>query len=397
MLNSIFLRVLIQPLSVVVFSALVFLACVAGVQAGLSDSERRAKTAELEQLKQRIESVRNDLLSVQGEHEKASTELRNTESRIGKLVQKLRRLKSQLRKQERRLEVLQRDRARLNREVGQQRQLLAEQVHAAYVIGRQEYLKLVLNQESPALAGRVFTYYRYFNQARSARIDKAMLSIQELAVVEQDIETESTTLRQLQKQKHRDKAALDNTVRARRLLVAQLKTEILAKGEELSRLVEDEQQLEKLLNAIREMLADIPAEAGEQRSFSSLKGKLTWPAQGRVNRLFGKKRAGGRVTWNGVLINAKEGNNVRAVSRGRVAFADWLRGYGLLIIVDHGDGFMSLYGHNQSLYKETGDWVEAGEVLAAVGKSGGRDTAGLYFEIRHNGQPSNPAKWCRKS
>ena len=385
------------------FFVVLFLSSVLGagsawcVSAGLSDTERRAKTAELEQLKKRIESLRDDLNTVKGQHDTARKELRATESRIGKLVQNLRHLRNQLKDQEQRLENLQRDRARLKKEVKQQRTLLADQISAAYVIGRQEYLKLLLNPEDPAVAGRVFTYYRYFNQARSTRIDNAMLGIQELAAVEDSIARETDKLRQLQKQKRRDRSALENTVRARKLVVAQLKTELMTKGAELDRLVENERDLEKLLNAIREMLADIPAEAGEQKSFASLKGRLSWPAMGRVEKLFGKKRGGGRVTWNGVIIHSAEGNNVRAVSRGRVAYADWLRGYGLLVIVDHGDGFMSLYGHNQSLYKETGDWVEAGEVLAAVGNSGGRETAGLYFEIRQNGRPSNPVKWCRQT
>ena len=370
---------------------------IGSVSAELSDEQREEKAQELRQLKKRINKLRDELNQVRSKHDKARAELQETESRIGSLVQNLRKLSTRLANQKRRLSKLENDRKTYRTDVNQQRALLEEQIHAAYVIGRQEYMKLLLNQENPATMGRAVTYYSYFNKARSNRINRAFDSLKKLESVERSIHRETNTLKELQKQKRRDKAALENTIRARQLLVANLKTQMLSKGEQLGHLVENERQLEKVLNVIRKMLADIPAEAGKKRPFSRLRGKLTWPVVGKVRKLFGRKRAGGQVSWNGVLIRAREGNNVRAVARGRVAYADWLRGYGLLVILDHGDGYMSLYGHNQSLYKETGDWVEANEVIAAVGKSGGQQSSGLYFEIRHNGKPSNPVKWCRKT
>ncbi|HEB58039.1 MAG TPA: peptidase M23 [Gammaproteobacteria bacterium] len=362
----------------------------------LSAEERARKEQELQALRQRIEALRRDLNRIRGEHDEARAELQKTESRIGKLVQNLRKIKRRLRQKKQRLKKLRRDRNRLREEVAAQRDLLARQVRAAYIIGRQEYLKLLLNQEDPALAGRMFTYYEYFNRARAHRIDEARADLEKLARVETDIRRAQKKLQALLKQHRRDKAALDNTIQARKLLVARLKSELRNRSDELAHMIENERQLEKLLNVIQEMLADIPAEAGLHKPFASLRGKLAWPAVGRVKKLFGRTRAGGRVKWNGIIIRAPEGNNVRAVARGRVAYADWLRGYGLLIILDHGDGYMSLYGNNQSLLRETGDWVEAGDIIAAVGKSGGKDNVGLYFEIRHNGKPSNPVKWCRK-
>ncbi len=378
--------------------AALLLACLPSVAAAepISAAERARKEAELKALRQRIDALRRDLNRIRGEHDEARAELQETESRIGKLVQNLRNIRHRLRKQKKRLRQLKNDRARLREEVAAQRDLLARQVRAAYVIGRQEYLKLLLNQEDPALAGRMFTYYDYFNRARSARIDEARADLEKLQRVEADIRRQQARLTALLRQQRREKAALDNTIQARKLLVARLKSQLRSRSEELARMVENERQLEKLLNLIQEMLADIPAEAGLHKPFASLRGKLPWPAVGRVRKLFGKTRAGGRVKWNGIIIRAREGNNVRAVARGRVAYADWLRGYGLLVILDHGDGYMSLYGNNQSLLRETGDWVEAGDIIATVGKSGGKDSVGLYFEIRHNGKPSNPVKWCRK-
>ena len=136
--------------------------------------------------------------------------------------------------------------------------------------------------------------------------------------------------------------------------------------------------------------------SANSEAFGKLKGKLHWPTQGRVQDNFGKNRASGRKLTNGVLIQADEGREVRSVAQGRVAYADWLRGYGMLLILDHGDGYMSLYGHNQAIYKELGEWVQAGEVIATVGKSGGENQSSLYFEIRHNGKPDNPLRWCRR-
>ena len=158
----------------------------------------------------------------------------------------------------------------------------------------------------------------------------------------------------------------------------------------------NEKQLERVLNVITESMPEILTEPGEHKAFASLKGKLYWPALGTVRALFGKPRKVAKIKWNGVIIKARRGNNVRAISHGRVAYADWLRGYGLLIIIDHGDGYMSLYGHNEDIRKETGDWVEEGEIIGSVGNTGGQAKTGLYFEIRHNGKPTNPKIWCRK-
>ena len=163
----------------------------------------------------------------------------------------------------------------------------------------------------------------------------------------------------------------------------------------MKKLVANEQLLQQLLKEIRKIMPTMLTEIDKRETFGKRRGRLRWPAIGKVKKLFGKPRQAANVKWNGVLIPGKEGNNVRAISHGRVAYADWLRGYGMLIIIDHGDGYMTLYGYNQALYKETGDWVEEGEIVATVGRSGGQKKSGLYFEVRVKGQPSNPAKWCR--
>ncbi|NNG14001.1 MAG: peptidoglycan DD-metalloendopeptidase family protein, partial [Gammaproteobacteria bacterium] len=154
--------------------------------------------------------------------------------------------------------------------------------------------------------------------------------------------------------------------------------------------------LETLMEGLRDALADVPANAGQRKAFKSQRGRLRLPVRGKITANYGSRRKAGGFRWQGVMIRAKQGADVKAVSHGRVAFADWLRGFGLMVIVDHGDGYMSLYGHNESLYVETGDWVEAGDVVSAVGSSGGQKRAGLYFEIRANGKPTNPLRWCKR-
>ena len=187
-----------------------------------------------------------------------------------------------------------------------------------------------------------------------------------------------------------------------------LNQQILAKGERLSLLVEDERRLQRLLDSLATAPPptspdagpettdpELTSEASEHKPFAQLQGHLRWPSRGRLSTLFGTARKVGKLKWQGVNISAPEGTEVHAISHGRVAYSDWLRGFGLLIIIDHGEGYMSLYGGNQSLFKEVGDWVEAGEVIASVGNSGGHKDSALYFEIRHNGKPTSPLKWCR--
>ena len=181
----------------------------------------------------------------------------------------------------------------------------------------------------------------------------------------------------------------------RRELVAKLTAELQDQGRQLARLQSDERELNALIKGLEQALADIPVEHPQQMQFAALRGRLPWPASGRIVSRFGTPRLGG-LFWDGVMISAPEGREVRAVHHGRVAFADWLRGLGLLMIVDHGDGYMTLYGHNQSLFKEVGDWVEADEAIALVGSSGGRERAGVYFGVRFKGRPVDPAKWCRR-
>ena len=162
----------------------------------------------------------------------------------------------------------------------------------------------------------------------------------------------------------------------------------------LSSLEGSRARIENLLKSLGELLADIPGNPSENQPFAAQKGKLPWPAKGSFLSKFGQSKNQGDLKWNGVLIKANFGTPVQVISHGRVAFSDWLQGFGFITIIDHSDGYMSLYGNSESLFKQTGDWVSAGDVIATAGDSGGQPQSGVYFEIRSRGKPVNPAKWC---
>jgi septal ring factor EnvC (AmiA/AmiB activator) len=349
----------------------------------------------LSQVRNRIEALRKDIEKTQTLHDSVRTELRDIERQISKILGALKGLNQKLAGQQRKLDVLHKQRNKLQADLATQHHLLARQVEAAYMIGRQEYMKLLLNQEDPAAVGRTMTYYDYFNRARAQRIAATKVTLQQLQSVEQEITTQTQALNATKQQQLDKKAELQKSSQQRATVVASLHKQLESKQQELNRLVEDERRLQDLVSRLKQAIPDILTAPGSHKPFARLRGQLIWPTRGKLLVSFGTRREGGRLKWNGVLIRAKEGQEVHAVSHGRVAYADWLRGYGLLLIIDHGDGYMSLYGHNQAIYKETGEWVEAGEVIASVGKSGGQNQAGLYFEIRHDGKPTDPARWCR--
>jgi septal ring factor EnvC (AmiA/AmiB activator) len=256
-------------------------------------------------------------------------------------------------------------------------------------------VKILLNQQDPGVVARVLTYYDYLNRERIARMRLIRERVDKLQETQRQITDEQARLEALLAQRTEEKAAIEAEQQSRRDVLARLTREISDQGQQLSQLRADEKQLQSLLRGLQEALSDIPAAPVQQKRFTQLRGALRWPTQGVIRHAFGEPKIGA-LRWDGVMIAAPEGKEVRAVHAGRVAFADWLRGFGLLLIVDHGEGYMTLYGHNQSLFKEAGDWVEAGEPVAAIGDTGGRKETGVYFAIRRAGKAVNPAKWCLK-
>jgi len=362
----------------------------------LEPEQREQKQQELRKLRLRMNEVRNKLESKQAEKSSATKALKDIEVRIGERAYVLRKINRHLRKQKRELKKLKKQQLKTNNKLSSQRNILGEQIRSAYMIGQQEYLKLLLNQEDPAAMGRTLTYYDYFHKARTHHIDEAITTIAELKKLSLQVKSKTKELKVSRQQQREAKQKLEDDFIDRASIIKALDKDIASQGSYLQKLLADEQQLQQLLNEIRNIMPSTLTEVDKRETFSKRRGRLKWPVQGKVRKLFGTARQAKNLKWNGVLIPSAEGKDVKAISHGRVAYADWLRGYGMLVIIDHGDGYMTLYGYNQALYKETGDWVEEGEVISTVGRSGGQEKSGLYFEVRVKGQPSNPVKWCRR-
>lgn len=367
----------------------------ADTDSGLSDEQREEKQAELENLRQRMDELRRNIEKKQEEKNSAIKFLKDIEVRIGERAYVLRKINRHLRKKKRELKKLKQNQQKTLNKLTSQRNILSEQIRSSYMIGKQEYLKLLLNQENPAAIGRTLTYYDYFHRARSHHIDEAIVTIKKLESLTLQVKQKAKELESSRKQQRIEKQKLEDDFIDRSIVIKKMEEDIARQGNRLKKFVANEQQLQELLKAIRNIMPTMLTEIDKRETFGKRRGRLKWPVRGKVKRLFGKSRQAANLKWNGVLIPSREGKEVKAISHGRVAYADWLRGYGMLVIIDHGDGYMTLYGYNQALYKETGDWVEEGEVIASVGRSGGQKKSGLYFEVRVKGQPSNPTKWCK--
>jgi murein hydrolase activator len=271
---------------------------------------------------------------------------------------------------------------------------LAQQMRAAYMIGREEPLKLLLNQQDPARAGRMFAYYSYFGRARAGVIAAIDTDIQALATLDAQLATDEQHLDALQSASADELAQLETARAQRDAALVAIKADSRNSAQVLQRLQAQQGALSALLRDLKRALEPFPSDANG--AFGNLRGRLAWPVGGHLAARFGQVRAGG-LKWDGMLIDTERGADVRAVYRGRVIYADWLPGLGLLTIIDHGDGYLSLYGHNDRLYKAVGDTVAAGEVIAASGDSGGSSRPQLYFEIRKGSRPVDPGPWFRQT
>lgn len=355
----------------------------------------QTKSTELENLRSRIETLRHSLQGAQQQQDDLRTRLADAEQAIAALDARLKEHDAQLQTHTRRLDELEAEKHHLQDELDNQSAALGRQLRAAYILGGQDDLKILLNQEDPARLGRHLAYYDYLNRARMRRIEHYNMNLRQLAAVTESIGQQVASLEILQTAQRDEKQLLELGRQTRTQLLAGLSGEISSQNEELTRLLEDEKRLQALLpTLLKPAAAHAPQSGGDAAPFATLKGKLPWPSQGTLIAHYDSPRLGGQLKWRGVLIQAAEGAAVRAIAAGRVVFADALRGFGLLVIIDHGDGYMSLYGHNRELHKKSGDRVEAGETIAAVGLNGAEEPAGLYFEIRAHGEPSNPSQWC---
>lgn len=271
-----------------------------------------------------------------------------------------------------------------------QENLLAKQLRAAYSAGHHDYIKLLLNQENPASIQRTITQYQYINNARINEIENFKKIIKELIIIEEQQESQSKVLNKITLQLALDKKSLAKNKAQRTATLKLLTKDQLSKQQQLNKLIAEEKTLKETLKKIESLVKSTKKLNG----LAQLKRKLKWPVSGKIMHSFGSQKHG-YIKWKGVLKRATLGQQVKAIYNGTVLFSDWLQGYGLVTIIDHGKGYMSLYGHNQTLLKNVGDYVEKGEPISLVGQSGGQPQPALYFEIRHAGRALNPKLWCK--
>ena len=350
--------------------------------------------AQLEKLKSRISELSEAQSRELRERDSVQASLREAELRISRLTREQRNLEKKASTARQRLDSLEAEQAVLAAEKRTQLDWLGKTVRASYQAGRQERIKLLLNQEQPDQIARLLRYQEYYQRARSNRLKAVNGELDELKAIALRVEKARQVLleKRTDVQRHADK--LQDAQKERQATLASLNRSLDDRGSNLNQLKADQQRLQTLLADMQRSLNDIPADLGG-KPFGNLAGKLPWPVEARISTGYNSRREGA-LRWQGVIFNAAPGTPVRAIHAGRVVFADWLRGYGLLTIVDHGNGYLTLYGYNQSLLREVGEWVSAGDSLALAGNSGGNRASGLYFEIRHRGKAVNPTRWCNR-
>jgi len=361
------------------------------------ENDSREARAELKQTEAEIAQLKALLDNFKQEMSGLESDLKKSESEIGRLRRESQEIEKQIKEGETRLLDLRSQAADLQVALTEQEQQIARQIKAAYMTGDQDYLKLVLNQDDPARVARMMRYYEYVSRARVTEISRYTDTLEQVQIASASIAEQQAALLADREQLAANQQGLQAEQASRTKLLAGLQSRSRSQSEKLKTAEAERAGLEKLIKSIDEAIVSIPTPAGSL-PFAQAKGKLPSPVKGRVQARFGSQRGDdARLKWDGVLIASEQGSNVHAVHGGRVVFADWLRGSGLLLILDHGAGYLSLYGHNQSLLKDVGSWVQPGEVISTVGSSGGLSASSLYFSIRHQGRALDPAAWCMLS
>lgn len=361
---------------------------------GHSIGAARKARAQLEAVRGQIARIARQVSRGQAERNRLTRQLRDTEKSVGKAQATLESLQQQRQTGASRRAQLEAQKRQREADLAGDRSALAGQMRAAYLIGRREPLKLLLNQEDPAQAGRMFVYYSYFGRARAAQIHAIEADLQQIGQLDGQLQAQDTKLATLQQAQQAQVMAMEQARSQRMQVLASISAQTQTRAARLARLRQQQGDLESLLAQLQRAAASLPPEELGNSPFARMRGKLPRPVAGNIIEHYGAVRAGG-LKWQGDLFATQRDAPVRAVSAGRVVYADWLAGLGLLIIVDHGDGYMSLYGHNARLYESVGQHVNAGQVIAQAGDSGGSARPELYFEIRKQGKPLDPRLWLR--
>jgi murein hydrolase activator len=359
-----------------------------------AEPDRKRTEADLRTVTERIERIQRQVRQDAVEKDRLNRGLRDADRAVSEVQGDLLSVHEQRNQRNAERQRLQAELAQRQAERERTQQDLATQLRAAYFMGRDEPLKLLLNQRNPAQFGRNLAYYGYFGRMRANQVSIINDNISTIATITAKIEEEDATLEKLEGRYRTRVGDLEAARRQRSRALASLEQESRSRTASLERLTRQRSQLEQLLKELTRAPEAAPFDPND--SFAKLRGRLAWPVAGRLQTTFGAVITGG-LRSNGLEIAADRGANVRAVHEGRVVYADWLPGRGLLLILDHGGGYLSLYGHNEQLFKSVGATVKSGDAIATAGDSGGRARPGLYFEIRKGGKPVDPRGWLRSA
>jgi septal ring factor EnvC (AmiA/AmiB activator) len=377
------------------------------------------KKEELNDLRSRIKALQDELEQTNEDKSEVTDALKHSERRISDVNRGLRELELRQRKLSRTLKQLAVDTLTTEAEIADQQTRLAELLRKHYHQGGGDALKLMLNGENPGEVARNLEYYGYIGRARADLIRQHRASLQNLETLQEKTRNQNSDLLKVKQERVTQKKTLEIEKGSRQQVLFKLSAQIRQQRKQIDTLVRDEKRLAQLIERLARLAAAAAAKPAKPKpqpkptlkpgevvtkvadasvaglSFARLKGKLALPVAGEIISKFGQSREGGGPAWKGLFIRARQGNEVRSVGSGEVAFADWLRGFGNLLIIDHGNGYLSLYSNNESLYKQPGDPVRAGDVVATVGATGGQDEPGLYFELRRQGKPFDPLSWVK--
>lgn len=410
---------------------LVLLTLLGPLGAGANQVER--KQSELDALKQRLHTLQTEFRNTQAHRQEAADELRQSERAISSAVRQLRELDGERQRTHSDLQTLTQQAEAAAARIRQQQASLGRALKAAYQRGQGDALKLILNGTDPNQTARDLRYLTHLSRAQHVQIETLRADLTHLAALQQQTAQKTTELTQLQAAREAEQRKLLADKRAREEVLQNLSAQIQQQRREISNLKRDERSLTQLVERLGRLMAqqaareaararaaqqaqksqkaetnaagqprravavnaETPVAFRSERPFSGLKGLLRLPVAGELMNRFGAPREEGGVSWKGLFIRAAQGSVVKAIAAGQVVFAEWLRGFGNLIIVDHGEGYMSLYSNNESLYKQVGERVQPGDAIATVGNSGGQPDPGLYFEMRHQSRPVNPLLWVK--
>lgn len=352
--------------------------------------DKKDPNKQLSDIQQAIAKQKSSINKVSKKRAKLEKQLKKDDLSVAKIARTINETNIELKQTRDKLTELSKQKKKLNQQKSRQEQLLARQLRTVYSTGHHDYLKLLLNQDKTNSIQRTISYYQYINNARMQEIDQFQATLSTLLQVSTEHQEHSEKLVSLQEAQQQQQLDLQKNRVLRTQTLKSLKQQLLSDKQLLAKLEAEESSLVKALKQLEKL---VKAETS-LNGLGQLKRKLSWPVKGKILHSFGSQKQG-YLKWKGILLSAPVGKQVLTIHNGTILFSDWLNGYGLVTVIDHGNGYMSLYGHNQTLLKNVGDRVETGEPIALVGQSGGQNRSGLYFEIRHRGQAKNPKLWCK--